>query len=357
MQLGCPDLFLCHDVRESFADLLKAALAGRRIGIALGPIYEKDPAEELLFPFIRADVETGWSSTPRYPDGLPQHVIDEVRRLRQDAVSSWERAIVPYGPTNDDLDCLNDWARAGLVLEVARRRGINVKGLGTVHVTWRMKGTVTGRFGASSCPGNAMWPNGFNPLTIPEDKRHLILPSSAGRIICVMDFRAIDLCSMVSIVPGLRERYDDATDMHMRTAELLFGPDESALPELRDLCKSSIFIHAYGGTSSLKDLYEEKIPELTSVRKVPDGQFARTVQRISAEAFRGALSNALPSLLGDDVIPMFVVHDELVLDVGEDQVGACVDIANLLEEGARRAIGSEYFVGPKFGLTYAEAKL
>lgn len=324
---------------------------GGRIGVALGPIYETDPAADLLLPFYRIDAETGWIGSER--DGLPVQTLREVRRRRQAAIDSWVTAGELH---QSDIHGMDDWARAGLVLEVARRRGINVRGLGKIRIDWKMKGTVTGRFGARSHPGNSMWPNGFNPLTIPEDKRELVVPSTGGRIICVMDFRAMDLCSMISLVPGIGKYYEGSFDHHATTAKVLFGDDVQHVPEARDICKIEVFTHAYGGESSLRNLFEQRMPELSPVREIPDGQFARTVQRVSAEAFRGALSEALPHLLGDDIIPMFTVHDELVLDVGEDQVEACVDLSNVLERGARRAIGTDYFVGPKFGLTYAEAK-
>lgn len=358
MHLAFEGLSLFHDVQESFSELLRRALHGGMIGVALGPIYEKDPAEELMFPFVRADVETGWSDRPRHPDGVPRHILEQARGMRDAAVREWERAIVPYGPMEEDLRVLNEWARAGLVHEVCRRRGINVKGLGRVHITWKLRGTITGRFGAHAHPGNSLWPNGFHPHTIPEEKRYNVVPSAAGRMICALDFRAIDLCSMLAVLPALKPRYDDAHDLHDRTAEILFGevPMGEARDSIRSLCKTSIFIHAYGGDSALKDLFEEKLPELNAARSWPHGDFARIVQRTSAEAFRAGLSEALPMLLGDDIVPMFTVHDELVLDVRDDQVENCLDVAVALERGATRSIGVDYFVSPKFGLNYGSAK-
>lgn len=352
MQLDCPGLSLFHDVRGSFSELLRRALHGGRIGVALGPIYEEDPAKDLLLPFYRIDAETGWTKGAEH-DGLPPQTLSEARRRRQEIVDTW----CPTGELHDsDIEHMDDWARAGLILEVSRRRGINVRKLGKVHVDWRLKGTVTGRFGAKSHPGNPTWPNGFNPLTIPEDKRELVVPSTGGRMVCVIDFRAMDLCSMISLVPGLGRHYKDSTDHHGTTARILFGDDVQQVPEARDVCKIEIFTHAYGGESHLRSLFEERMPELTAVRKIPEGEFARSVQGISATAFRGALSEALPDLLGEDIIPMFTVHDELVLDVGEDQVAGCLDLCGTLERGAKRAIGVDYFAEPKFGLNYAEAK-
>lgn len=356
MQLTHPKLELFHDVRESFSHLIRHALKGHRVGVALGPIYEQDPAQEVLLPFRQADWHTGWIE--RHSDGTPVHVADRVRKLRQGAVDRWLES-GPWWDGTDREECVIDhWTRAGLVLEVASRRGVNVRGLGVVHPRWRMKGTVTGRFGAGSCGTSLDWEHGFNPLTIPEGKRHLVVPRTGGRMVCVMDFRAMDLCSMMALVPGLKERYGEVKgDPHGRTLELLWGLDPQQHPALRDSCKPEIFVHAYGGESKVRQDFERAIPELTEIRKNDhDGQFARRVQSKSAEAFRAALSNALPDLIWDSVVPMFAVHDELVLDVHDGGVEECVDIAGKLADGASEAIGVDYFVGPKFGLNYAEAK-
>lgn len=350
MRLKHPALDLYHSVAGSFRELLSQALLGKTVGVALGPIYRVDPAEELVRPFLRADAEAGWRSWCLDCSGIPHHIWTQVRMLRQGAVESWlEKGV----PEHKNVGTLNDWARAGLVLEICRRRGINVIGLGRVHVDWKLNATVTGRFGARTVEGKGpSWQQGFNPLTISMSRRHLIVPSDKGRIICVMDFRAMDLCSMISSVPGLDKRYEGSTDHHKTTAQLLFG--DPVPPELRELCKREIFVHAYGGESVLRSDFEEKLPELDWARR--QERFPQMVQEVSAQAFRGALSEALPNLLGDGIVPMFTVHDELVLDVGEDQVAGCLDLCATLERGARRAVGVPYFVEPKFGSNYAEAK-
>jgi hypothetical protein len=356
VRLVWPNLSLYHDVSESFGHLLRETLhdKGGLIGVALGPIYDKDPAEELLFPFIRADVETGWSSKPKFPDGLPEHVISRAKELRQHVVDNYTFGGSWWDGSQNQEREMNDWARAGLVLEVCKRRGVNVRGLGKAHVNWRLKGTETGRFGAShTWNKSSAFPNGFNPLTIPEAERNLVVPSRGGRMVCVIDFRAIDVCSMVALVPGLRRHYEDAWDPHARTAELVFGSDAGTC---RAAAKDQIFVHAYGGHSTFKALFDEKLPELAEVRKLPHGEFPRRVQSHSAKAFRAALSEALPLLLGESVIPMFTVHDELVLDVADDSIDRAIDVSNVMQDGATRACGTDYFTSPKFGLTYAEAK-
>lgn len=359
MQLACDGIDVFHDVRTDFLPLMRRALEGKLIAAAHGPIYEKDPAEELLYPYVRADVETGWSMVNREPDGVPEHVLEQARQKRQLLLDNWMGSGPWWDGTNHDFEMLNHWARAGLVLEICRRRGVNVRGLGKAHNTWKLKGTQTGRFGAYAYGSSNVWPHGFHPLTIPEHQRDLVVPSVGGRMICVMDFKAMDLCSMMSLVPGLSERYGETIDYHARTAELLFGKEGAKEPTARDVAKIEVFVHAYGGHSSLKDLFTEKIPELEHARHRynEQGEFARRVQTKSSEAFRAALSNALPMLMGEDIIPMFTVHDELVLDI-TDTTGYvdCIDLAIKLEEGASKWIGTKYRVEPSFGLDYAKAK-
>lgn len=352
MRLKCPYLsLLCHDVSESFGDLLRQALKDHRerIGVALGPIYRDDPAEKLLFPFMRADVETGWSTKPKFPDGLPPHVGEEVLRVRQEYVDTWFENTPWWGDPKNDEDMIDDWTRAGLILEICSRRGVNIRGFGKAHVKWRLNGTETGRFGASyTVNKSAAFPNGFNPLTIPKAERNLVVPSKGGRLVGVIDFKAMDLSSMLALVPGLGRKYEGSWDHHMRTAEIL-GVE-------RDVAKEQIFTHAYGGQSTIKEQFEKFLPELNNVRSAPHGQFPRQVQTLSAKAFRAGLARALPLLLGDDVIPMFTVHDELVLDVDEGSLDNAVEVADALQEGASDRIGVGYMTSLKWGLNYAEAK-
>lgn len=357
MQLQLTGAATYHDPKESFRPLMAHALTGDRICTALGLIYEKDPAEDMMFPFVKADVETGWSGSPREPDGVPGYILERARSVRQAWVDAWGVGITL--DRESVLDDLNESSRAGLVLEICRRRGVNVQGLGRMHVSWRLNGTMTGRFGATQCGGSSQsWPNGFNPLTIPKDHRYMVVPSRAGRLIVVIDFKAIDLCSMLALVPGLSARYDDHPDLHQKTAELIFPEGMTALdpPRFREAAKEQIFVHAYGGSSPLKEAFEERLPELTEVRKLPHGEFPRRVQSLSAKAFRAGLSWALPLLAADDVMPMFTVHDELVLDVDEGAIDRALDIANAMQDGASQRIGTRYTTSFGMGLHYASAK-
>lgn len=349
--LGLPDgTQVYHDLDGSFAPIASLLLRGRPAVAALGPVYSEDPAAGLLAPFHRTAESCGWHAR----DALaPEWAWERARTLRREAVAASLELLFERGVA----DCV-DWTRAGLVLAIAGRRGIHVRGHGTLHPRWRLRGTVTGRFGVEPVRGHD-WT--FSPLSLGPDDRWRIVPHASGRRIAVLDFRAMDLCSMASLVPGLAARYAPfAEDMHLGTALLLNDADEMcgglAPVDMRDLAKREVFVHAYGGQSELRESLERALPELDWLRRMPHGEGARLVQAQSALAFRAALSRALPLLTGDDVVPLFAVHDELALDYSESHADALAGVAMAMEEGASQRIGSPYHVGVSTGQTYDGAK-
>ena len=321
-----------HSVREDFVPLMKSVFKfEERPGVAaLGPIYE-DPAADVLAPFVRSAKEAGLD-----PDSVrilaPEWARERALQLRADRISQWASTA-----SERDWKDVHDWTRAGLVLEIASRLGIPLRNGTREHVRWKLRGTVTGRFGVEN--------GSFNPLTINRDHRSRIVPSGPGRRIHVLDFRAMDLCSIVSLFPSLSSRYSGASDLHQRTADLV-GVD-------REVAKKELFVFAYGGHSGYQREFSERLPELVPVR---GSDLARRVQETSALAFRAALSKALPLLFGGDPRPLFTVHDELVLDVHEDRAADVHDVITALERGASERIGFPYSVDMKVGRDYGEAK-
>lgn len=328
-----------HSVRGSVTPLLKASLTGegdcgRNVIACLGPIYENDPAAEVMAPFYRSLREIGVTDPEEV--GLhmvaPEPVLRSALTARKAWVEWWENEMLPQ-----DLRDAVDWTRAGLVLEIASRLGIPLREGVKAHVKWKMRGTVTGRFGVE--------PGSFNPLVIPKDQRRRVVADGPDRSVVSLDFRAMDLSSMLSLFTGLRSKYDGATDLHGRTAELL-GVD-------REVGKKELFVYAYGGNSQYESKLRALLPEL-DVMRGPD--LAREIQRRSATAFKAGLSRALPLLFGGDVRPMFAVHDELVLDSQNDRMDDVAGVARALEEGASERMGVPYSVGMEVGRNYEEAK-
>lgn len=328
MIVGFGDMIVHHSVREDFGQLLRGALHGNQVYAALGPVYHTDPAELMLAPFIRSAKESGLDPDTLCIEQLvPKQFIDKITLLRRNAVVTWT------GIWRD----VEHWTRAGLVLETAARRGIPLREGTKAYVKWKMRGTMTGRFGVE--------PGGFNPMVISCEHRGRIIPSAPERAIVVIDFRSMDLSSMLSIVPGLAERYAGVSDLHSRTAELV--------GIARDVAKKELFVHAYGGHSAYAKQFEERLPELTAKK---GADLARLVQTTSATAFKAGLSKALPLLVDGDVRPMFTVHDELTLDVLNEALPTVRHVSKAMEDGATERIGVTYTTRSSVGRDYAEAK-
>ncbi len=321
--------------------MLRLALNGVPVIAAHGPIYDTDPAGDVLAPFIRSATESGW---PISDEGMlvPDHVLERVRRMRTEALD-----VERFESAHDDLV---DWARAGLVLEVSRRHGIVAMGRGTLRPSWKLCGTVTGRFGVDPVRGPG-WT--FNPHSLGPDDRRRIRPSDHTRMIAVLDFRGMDVCSMISIVPGLSDVFSGHPDPHQRTADLTGLARENA--------KAGFLSWAYGASFAASPLvgrtFDESFPQVRDfTRGMEHGDFPRMVQMTSALAFRAALSRALPMLVGNNHVPMFTVHDELVLDCSEIGLDSIGQLVHILESGASDRIGVSYRVGVSTGYTYEEAK-
>ena len=332
-----------HDCTSGFGEMLRLCLSGSAVIAALGPIYETDPASDLLFPFRRSAGESGWKISEER-DLAPDHIIQEAMRLRS------ELACTRLSSMADRHEDLVRWSRAGLVLEIARRRGINVRGLGTLHPNWKLKGTVTERFGCDPLRLGSMT---FNPLSLGPEQRGLIVPStlSVDREVCVLDFKGMDMCSMISVIPGLGELFVGSEDHHQRTADL------AGLS--RDEAKQAFLSWAYGsslpGSPEVSKRLSDRFPMVKRFTGgLAFGEFPRIVQRTSSRAFRAALSEALPLLLSESLVPMFTVHDELVVD--RDRSSPLEELVSALESGATRAIGSRYVIRCQSGDTYATAK-
>lgn len=318
-------------------------MTGHRVGVAMGPLYQTDPAEQLLAPFVRSARQTGWEIETE-EELAPAHVLDAARAMR---ATTAIREFVRVQPL-DGAGLVEEWTRAGLVLEIASRRGIKVIGRGILNCKWKLCGTVTGRFGVESI-------GGFNPMIIKAEDRWRLVPNGDDRKMAMIDFRAMDVWSMISVVPGLAELYADCEDPHSRTASIIWMCVDPTL-EQRELIKREIFVHAYGGNSMLKSEFQSLLPELDFLRKLPHGEGARLVQRTSAAAFRAGLSAALPLLLRDEVRPMITVHDELVLDVlgGHEMTGK--EVARMMGVGASQRIGQPYTTKIQWGSNYGEVK-
>lgn len=336
-----------HDLRGSFGRVLEASLRGHKVAVANGPLYDVDPATALIEPFMRSAKQTGWKIDAE-EQLAPPHVLKMSSHLRVAAAKQQYEAM---SSSSRDM-ILDDWARAGVVLEIASRRGVRLRELGVANVRWKLKSTVTGRFGAEMFRGPGGWT--FSPLTIAATDRWRLVPNGVGRRLVSLDFKGMDIWSMLAVVPGMAAKYKGCTDPHVTTGRILLGHDPS--PGERDILKQQIFVHAYGGSSQLREAFEEKLPELGFLRAMRDGAGARLIQTTSALAFRAALATAMPNLVHDDVRPVIAVHDELVLDVLDGHEELAERVRCDLETGAKNRLGQPYQVGASWGSSYEECK-
>lgn len=323
-----------HDVRSNFITLLRDALADVPIGCCLGPIYDQDPAEKLLKPFLRSREISG-NYLAEGPGLFPDWIGHRVYESRQRYLDSLD----PISSRD-----LQDWSRAGLVLEICRISGFRITREGFSHVDWRLNGTKTGRFGIGPAGSGPI----VNPMCMKMKERARVIPRGPGRLIVRADYNAIDIRSVLAMFPELRKRFDGYTDLHARTADIC-GID-------RDDAKIHFFRHFYGGFSEFAKVLDDAFPELRGVRSLPPGEFARCVQSVSARAFRAGLSRALPLLTGDLIVPMFTVHDEITLDVHRDALSQVPGVLQALEEGSSERLQMNYLVNAQSGMTYEASR-
>lgn len=310
-------------------------------------IYEKDPASSFLDPFRRSQDYSGYG--PLDPEALaPKWALERADEIRNDLGSY----LLESKAVN--IQSAIRCTRALLVHVIASKAGWRFDGE-IFHPDWWANGTETGRFGVSSFKRiRASRVRSISPHRIWEEDRCFVVPSAPDRQIAVLDFKAMDLGSMISMVPELLQRYQSLgpiTDLHQRTAELL-GENVT-----REQAKLELFRHAYGGKSELAQLFRDRIPELVWFSSEPAANAGRAVQTKSSEVFKSALSRALPLLTSLEAVPMFTVHDELVLDVEGGRNGAvwASEVAHEMERGAAE-LGSPCKVEVKIGSDYGAAK-
>lgn len=217
---------------------------------------------------------------------------------------------------------------------------------------------------------------GLNTMSIPKGESRRKIRSrlgDAGRIVS-LDFNAIDLRCIVSRVPEMVPLYAGCDDFHARTHELVSGRPPT--DDERRMMKSLTYPMLYGGPFGA-DSYSEKLrylftPIVEFRRRLhaekPEEHAGATLaifaQTLSSRAFKAALVAADIEMLGLDgqVLPIFPVHDELVLDVSVagcrgsalGRVNALKMIVKEMESAAAAAAGIECKVVVASGPSYGE---
>lgn len=326
-----------HSVDEDFNRMIDCAVNGKNVYAALGPIYKTDPAKSVVDPFILSAKNSFYKSLS---DDLlfPADAYERIKSIRNSAI---DRSSLNFQE-------INEWTRAGLFLHIASKYGVKIAKYGMIHPKWNLNATETTRFGVETVK---IKDRSINLLSLNDDIRNHIIPSDSIREIAVLDFIAIDFCSIEVLFGIKRETFD---------------PYESIAIKLnceRKEAKVAFLSWCYGSTAIEQNkrlILEKSFPSIAEeIKKNEHGFVARLVQTASASIFRTALSSILPKVYNSiDFIPMFTVHDEIVLDISPRAIdmGLLDDIKSTIENAVNIKSNYQYCIRISTGYTYGEAK-
>ncbi len=259
---------------------------------------------------------------------------------------------------------------------------------GVVPVRFRVGATKTGRIH----PDRHTWPFASIPRT---SVRAVVTSRFDGGSIASMDFNASDYRCLVADCgdPVLTGKYAGCDDFHSRTVELILGTGSSD-PLRRKVIKDFTYTSIYGGsrdtlsaktglsmekTRALLTRLDALLAPITEMRHrlhldgvrdghidvrgmsvpVAPGDHAGKVmalygQTLSSIAFGEALIAATTVLATTRSLPMFPVHDELVIDAHPDDVEALEDVRRAMETASASITGTPLRVNMRIGPNYWE---
>jgi hypothetical protein len=235
--------------------------------------------------------------------------------------------------------------------------------------------------------GRVRHEGGFNSLAIPRGPaREAIISRYENGQIYTLDFNAIDYRCIVRAIGGeIARLYEGAQDFHERTASFIFV---QITPELRGAVKYLSYIYIYGGSDetlqartgwtmeqvrSATALLDRKIRpiqefrarlwmeatqagyvDIPGGRRVPVGPddspgkvIGLYAQSYSSWVFERAVVRAQALLRTMKSRLIFVVHDEMVIDVHPDDVSRMDEIRMAAEQDG-------YVVKVKKGTNYGQ---
>jgi hypothetical protein len=233
---------------------------------------------------------------------------------------------------------------------------------------------------------------GFNVMSIPHGPARTYLVSRfEGGSIATLDFNAIDYRCIVRSVGGeLARAYAGADDFHWRTVELLFpeaGSGVRSNPARRAALKKVTYTHAYGGSTAtlqnqtglsehvLGDILQRLdvlLQPLSEFRQrlwmqaqedgcidVPGGKRVLCNENDSPGKVLGLYAQTYSSWVVEQAVVavqrllrdkrtrlVFMVHDELVLDVHPDELGLVEEARKLMERDGNAVKVKK---GPSYG--------
>ena len=123
----------------------------------------------------------------------------------------------------------------------------------TVHVSFNLDGTATGRLSCTGYTGNKGKNMGISFHTLPRDEQHnirdiFVAPENHDFI--TADYSAMELRVLAHIADedNMRKAFLLGKDLHTYTASLVFGkPEGEVTKEERQIAKAVSFLIVYGG--------------------------------------------------------------------------------------------------------------
>ncbi len=258
-------------------------------------------------------------------------------------------------------DLMNEDTKTGLSSEQLKSRlstwGDAFKGYRSVrtdrlHPQFKFNGTVTGRITCSH-------PN-LQGMPKDNDLRSLVRPPK-GYVLVGADYSQIDVrvAAMLSRDEAMNQIFASGMDFHTMAAATLFGVSEDGITgEQRAAAKQATYAAMYGGTSDLMSNMSSAFPQFfrwreaqkrpsaflftPSGRYIPrdfsknwgNSQINYPIQTTSADIMLAALGNLVVNLEELDAVIVHCVHDEILVDVAENDASLAVQaLESAMEKG------------------------
>ena len=256
---------------------------------------------------------------------------------------------------------------------------------GRVHTSYSIAGANTGRLASTD-------PNLQNiPIRTEEGRRiREAFVAPEGRVLVSLDYSQIELRILAHVagIDALKAAFREGQDIHAITASQMFGvPLDEMTPDVRRQAKAINFgviygISGFGLARNLRiprdeaqafiDTYFERFPGIRAYMddtirfakehgrvetlfgrrihtpeinaKGPGAGFARRaainapIQGTAADVIRRAMVRMDAAIADLDAKMLLQVHDELLFEVGEDDVDALIDRAREVMEGANMPV-------------------
>lgn len=212
-------------------------------------------------------------------------------------------------------------------------------------------------------------PGSFQVMSWPRGPARRCLVSSfiRGRVVS-FDFNAMDARSLLSLSEELRETFrgdGSGGDMYAALANRCFGRTDISSVERR-FVKDSFLRLSYGASDeALAEEFAVPPASIAEVRRLFEPVLSRMPvrgqrlalfgQAASSEAFRAALAAANDYIVGNGLasFALFPVHDELLADFDERELGHVRPLADAMARAAALARdGFPYRVKIKVGQNY-----